>query len=281
MALIVADTLSESGHSKFNDKIINWMAEDEFDYISFFSSDCSIDDTSASKRINFSKNYLSKRYMIIYVLFQMLLHFRLIFLSFINDKKVILLSYEIYSFSLASHIYALLGINVVVIEHNTVPDKKNKIKSIFFSAISSNVKHLCLEQYISEYITCEFSKRTGFFSHPILGEVTLNKTMDDVFYDYLFMPSSTVQSETADSIIELFIANPEQKLLMKDIGTLKANNVIKNDFFDDYYKLLMNARGVILPQDFSYRVSGVFYESLSYTNVIYMTPCIMAYELKK
>ncbi|ALM72124.1 hypothetical protein [Vibrio vulnificus] len=282
MPLIIADTLSEKGHYKFNNEILNWMCKEDIDFISFFSSDFFDNKSENENNLSFSSFFLYKKNMIVYVSFQFLLHLRLLLLSHKNDKKVILLSYEIYSFSIISYLYRLMGVKVLVVEHNTVPNSSSKIKSVFYSLISSHVKHLCLESYISNYVSNEFGKKSAFFQHPILIENEINYTKSKFNnQSYFFMPSSTVEASVADSIIKLFALNPSEHLLMKDIGCIRSKNVEKQKFFEDYYNLLMKADGVILPQDFSYRVSGVFYESLAYVNKVYMTPCIMSVEMKK
>ncbi|EJD6411001.1 hypothetical protein [Providencia huaxiensis] len=284
MSLIIADTLSEKGHFNFNSKLLSWLIKNNFDIKGFFSESYSSEVKSELKTKTFNNKYISKKNMVLYILLQCILHFKIISYAKEDKGKVILLAYEIYSFSIMSYIYRLYGIDICVIEHNTVPTKEMKIKKIIYSLISNKVNHLCLEKYISKYIDSVFNKKTNYFNHPILIETKEN------LYDfsginkevgYFFMPSSTVKSITADSIIKVFIDNNKQQLIMKNIGSQNARNIIKKDYFDNYYLYLENAIGIILPQDFSYRVSGVFYESLAYANKVYMTRCIMSSKMKE
>ena len=283
MKFIVADTLSENGHLSFNKFILKGLITKNIVSTSFLSKEIldKLDLKNSSVGKGFPVWLVGKGNMFFYILKQFYLHIILIALAKKNSSAVLLLSYEIYSFSLMSHIYRVFGVEVFIINHNTVPKKNNSVKGWFFSKISDKVIHFCLEEYITHFVTTAYNKIARTFPHPILiNEGTESDFHPNSNQKQFFMPSSTIPSNVADEIIDVFSKKKDYTLLMKNIGEKQSENVLKSTFFSNYYTLLSRSKFVILPQNFDYRVSGVFYEALAYNNLIFMTESMMSKNLK-
>lgn len=286
MKILIADPLSENGHLKFNKKILDWFSYEKIDSITFFSKSMAanlniISDHNVS---TFADSYIRKDSRFRYFLCQIALHFKLLTICLKSKCSLILLSYELQSFLFFSYIYRLFNVKVMVIEHNTIPDNKTSFKGMLYNSIDSKVFHICLEEYISENIKKQYAKKADYFSHPITisdDDVlsVINSDCDGRREKNLFMPSSTINSAVADSIILSCLKN-KIILIMKNLGNIESHEVLKREHFDNYYEIMKSCDGVIIPQVFTYRVSGVFYEALALNVKIYMAKSLFSKEMK-
>lgn len=264
--VLIFDPLSEKGHIEFNnsfDKLFfkferQWVvSKDMYDSMNI----------SCSKKY-FDNKLLDKKNKFFYFINQIYLLVKFIKLSRDYDKAI-LASYYLPATFLFSIIFYFSRKKYFFVEHNTVPEF-NIIKDIMFRLLTCKVTHVCLAPYISEYLSRKYRKLTISIWHPFPEPQPKVKKKDNLF----FMPSSTITNDDRKNIIDFFSCKPNFRLYLKgECHSEVPKNIIPQKFFDNYNILMAQSKFVIIPQSFSYRVSGVFFEAIANNCIVLMSKC--------
>jgi hypothetical protein len=176
---------------------------------------------------------------------------------------VILLSYYLPVFTLFSWLFSLAGKRVIVVEHNTLVPA-SKPKQLAFRMISSKVTHLCFEEYIAEFVSKTYKRKSAAVRIPLTSSCPTSTSAEAVRAKrrIVFMPSSTVSPALSKEIESAFTGAKEYVLYCKGEASVEGASLVKQNFFDNYSDLISESYCVLVPQPFDYRVSGVFYEAL-------------------
>jgi hypothetical protein len=180
-----------------------------------------------------------------------------------------------------SHLFSLFNRRVFLVEHNTLVPSNN-LKLLLFKLISKNCYHIALEAYISKYITEVLHRKSLFVKHPIESDNSFLVKDTGTSTVSFFMPSTTVDLRTADEILSCFKGSPSNRniLYLKGQSSLSSDAIVYELYYQDYQNKVLNSNYVIIPQDFEYRVSGVFYDALPGTAKILMSDCLFSRHMK-
>ncbi|MFM5243872.1 hypothetical protein [Aeromonas rivipollensis] len=278
------DTLSERGHVNFNKNFVRLIKDADITSKKKIGIFCSDEhEISDVPKFTYSSKFNSKRFHILYRLFQIVLLLRSFWLVFkVDSRVVVFLSYEIFTFSILSHIIALLNPNrkIYILEHNTyVPS--SKIKKFLFLFINKRIKHICLAKYIEEELI-SVGRKAVFISHPFyLDKSDLNAINIDEYI--AFMPSSNIDGELTKNICRHFKStNHFFNFYLKSNLDFSDGNIFGRVFFDRYAEYIITSKVIFIPQKFIFRVSGVFFEAIANSNaVIVMSKCPFSIAMKK
>ncbi|HAS8547369.1 TPA: hypothetical protein I7775_20395 [Vibrio vulnificus] len=227
------------------------------------------DDLEVDKHVI---NTIDTSNKILYRLQQIIFLFKLaLFLRNISYKECIFLSYENISFFPFSY----TNNRIFVLEHNNIDQLlSSKLKSLFYRFTSNEVEHIVFEDYIGEYINSKYNKKYSVLEHPKRLIVSLEP--DEIDRDYVFCPSGDA---SYDFLIKLsrYCKHNNFLLITKDKYDLSQEcNVIQKKFFSNYDTIFKNAKYIAIGVDFSYRVSGVFYEAIANGKRVILNDCIFS-----
>lgn len=252
MKILLIDPLSQYGHKSLNKYIINSLSDEH--QVSFISDKkYYLKDVKCNLLyFNFLHDFnLTYRLKQIVILFELIKKIK-------NYDLVLFTSYETISFSIVSHFY--FNRNVFVIEHNNIDQLlMSKIKTFFYSFINKSVTHITFEKYISKYINSKFNKNTFDFPHPLFKISTGSLRAKE---NIIFSPSSTFDSIMMNQLID-FCLNNDYKLLAKGDKDIDFGQIIIRKHFENYYDCFKHAKFTFLCNNFTYRVSGVVFDSLA------------------
>lgn len=198
-----------------------------------------------------------------------------------KDDDVVFMSYDTISLMLA--IPFLKGRNIKVFEHNNIDQcLTSKIKSFSYKLLSSYVTSIVFEEYIGAYIKKTYDRDYLVYEHPkriILDSLTSVRHSAP----YIFMPSSDISREGFMKILE-FVEKHNLLLYCKKYSFLEKEGFVHDlvktsSFFENYNSLFLHAKYIAIPNNFSFRMSGVYYESIANNKKMLMIDCIMAREL--
>ncbi|WP_447877280.1 hypothetical protein [Serratia fonticola] len=277
MKILLVDTLSEPGHTSFNQSIVDWLENE--DVSMYFSDSMARNFDSAFQ--SFPDNMLVKsskwKYKFNQIILMKNVFSRLRYSSF---DKVLFLSYEPLSMFIWSYFFRYFShASIFVVEHNTVP-KSGFFKKMPYKMISKTVTHITLMDYISKYVSDKFNKRAVTVRHPMNNILnSTNECIEPLEINdnkIIFMPSATIDADTTNKIFQVVSQNKGYTLYAKpkyDVG-FESDNIILSTRFDNYNRMMASSDVVIIPQDFDYRVSGVLYEALQSNALIIVSDCI-------
>ncbi|MGF1689542.1 hypothetical protein L4C36_23285, partial [Photobacterium japonica] len=186
-------------------------------------------------------------------------------------RKCIFLSYE--NLTMLPFSYFLK--NVSVIEHNNIDQLlTSKFKSFAYSYTSSKVEHFVFEDYIGEYISKKYNKNYNVLAHPERKIQSIKEKKFDK--EYVFCPSGDVSYEFLLKLCQ-FCKQNDYLLIAKDKYNLTGKcDVIQKSFFEDYDSLFINSKFIAIGVEFSYRISGVFYEAIANHKKVIMNECVFS-----
>ncbi|MFH4534584.1 hypothetical protein WMQ26_15045 [Vibrio diabolicus] len=231
------------------------------------------DDLEVDKHVI---NTIDASNKLLYRLQQILFLFKVaLLLRNISYKECIFLSYENISFFPFSY----TNNRILVVEHNNIDQLlSSKFKSLFYRLTSNDVEHIVFEGYIGEYITSKYNKKHSVLEHPKRRIVALEP--NEIDRDYIFCPSGDA---SYDFLIKLSKYCKDNNLLLitKDNYDLSQEcDVIQKKFFSNYDSIFKNAKYIAIGVDFSYRVSGVFYEAIANDKRVILNDCIFSSNVK-
>jgi hypothetical protein len=192
-----------------------------------------------------------------------------------NIRCVVVLSYDLLVLPFLSLVARLVGVQLVVFEHNTIP---------FESALKIRVQRLgnpkvvhrvCFREDVARAYR-EIGQDAHWIPHPILSNRTSIRGEDEEINDrrrdfegIVFCPSASARQ---DRILELAAAHPEILFVVKSRHAAEAENCIFREYFDCYDWVMENADYVYLPSDLEWKVSGPFFEALRVGKRIIVDP---------
>lgn len=186
---------------------------------------------------------------------------------------VLISSYETISFSLAWR--KKYKPRILIFNHNNIDELNDLVKRFFFKKIPINIEHIVYEKFIKDYlISLNIKNKIWINHHPLditkRKNVLNNDSIEDKQF-FIFAPSGS----NDDKIIRNLINNRKRKNLIKE--KIKFFIKSKNINFEDEQMKVTNQRisyneyiynfnkanlvALLFNENFSYRVSGVLFDS--------------------
>lgn len=223
--------------------------------------------------------FIHSLYFVLYYVFS---------LKFVVNRKIVFLSYNSVSHLPIFVILKLLGAQIYVFEHNSIPKSTGNsfklfFKRLFFKLSSYCIAHIVFEEFIKKQLELRYNASVFVVNHPCLSDdsVAEANSLLPNRERYWFSPSgSTGQSfiyriSHVSSIMGV-------KLYVKSSSFISnENHVIVNSRFDDYYKMMCDAEIVFIDCDFDNRVSGVFYEAIAANCTVVLTESEFSFFVSK
>lgn len=203
-------------------------------------------------------------------------------LNYIGNKgRIIFLSYDTIVLTIALLIKRSY-FSISAFEHNNIDQcEVSFIKRICYRFLSTKIKSLVFERYIGEYIRDEYNRKFEVVQHIKLKFHESN--FSSSLKDYIFIPSGQVSEKAFNKILN-FARGEGLSIICKDYPFLAENSyedVKTSKYFEDYEKLMFNANYVAIPNEFRYRISGVFYEAIGNEKQVVMTDSLFSREMAK
>lgn len=190
-------------------------------------------------------------------------------------------SYETISFSIAWR--KKTNARILIFNHNNIDALKNsKIKKVFFKLINNQVEHIVYEDFIKKYIKSLNTKNKVWVNHhPI--DFKKNENIDTNIDEsdnkvLIYAPSSSNDDNFISKLINyqerLNILNDNVKFIIKsndiDFEDNQLKVISKRVNYDKYISNFKKADfiSLLFNEDFEYRVSGVFFDSLVFKKKI-------------
>lgn len=195
-----------------------------------------------------------------------------------SDSKLLILSYEEVTFSLFSRLLCTIFDSVACFEHATIPNNNShKIKRVSFSLISRKVVHLVFEEYMAILLRETFYKQAKVVFHPcLLGCFNDSSLKNNIIS--VFCPSGGVSANFHEKVAEH--AEVYKNFFYYGKTCNNENKAEKyfllKKYYDDYNDVFCNSDIILFPLAYDYRVSGVFYEALSKSKIVFMRDSIFS-----
>ena len=194
--------------------------------------------------------------------------------------KIVFLSYDTVALFLSLLFFKKN--NVFVFEHNNIDQcLSSSVKAWTYKLLSKKVTSYVFEDYIGHFITKNYNRKFPHYFHPLFKIQSHGKV--NTIGNYIFMPSTFVCEHDFSKVFE-FAQKNQLKIVCKNHDFLKHfcnQKIISNDFFDDYNDLFLNAKFIAILNDFSYRISGVYYEAVANNKNILIKDTIMSRKMEK
>lgn len=259
--IVIIEGISPKGHIEFNKKIIEYLNDSVYEvfigesinkqYHSFNSK--AFDDSFVSKsRLSHAVGFLRAMYNI-YKATKMK-----------NIDAYLLLSYDILTLFIISNYGKLVGINIIVCEHNTIPTNLTK-KCL--QKLSRNVSRICFMPSVAN-IYREIGCNVLLTKLP-LPEYLKKEDIQESPMDYIFCPSA---SSDEKRIVDVAKKNPKLKFLLKSKNSYDLENLSSKAFFDDYIECLSNCLAAYIPMKTKHRVSGPLHDAVSLGKQVILPP---------
>lgn len=254
--VLISEYLSPIGHSRINSEIIKdlYNHSKELGLLSHKS----YSDRLQIPQIELIKLIFIKRKGKFFRAFNYLLNlFQILVTARDNFDLIILLSFENNFFPLFSH---FLPKNSFVFVHNNI-DILSKKKGLF-KFISKKIVFIAFEDYISEYLNTNFGFHCITYPHPILDNSYAKITEKE---NIIFAPSSSNKYTLAnEEIIDKFLSHNKLVLYTKvNFKSIKSTRIISKSYFVDIDQYFARSKWVLINCNYSYRVSGIFYEAIA------------------
>jgi hypothetical protein len=203
-------------------------------------------------------------------------------------EKIIFSVYDTFSIGIIACFFPhlLSSIKVELFEHNNIDQlKTSKIKSLLYKLTSKYVKSIVFENYIGEHINLVYQREFYCYPHPLImvNSDNVNKDIDKRLLgkDYVFLPSAAINKAELETVYEFCTRNRLLLVCKKNslLNNFPADSFIAETYFENYQHLLLNCKYLAVANDFSYRVSAVFYEGIANDLNIIIADNLMARKL--
>ena len=293
--IILLDTLAPIGHKDINEFYIDKL-KDSFN-LTYMSR---VDYPSKQlcdkyRRLDIKEKYykgqspLKKRLGYLLTLFSIKA----------NSKRkidtMIFLSYDIISFGVFSLLNRRFISNhkIYLFNHNNIDELINsKIKRFFLKLIPKDVSFLCYEDFITEYLKNNLNRNAITLRHNLnhykleYKQNNINPEVKKFFNDdaiyIVALSGNDISGAVINSIKELdksnVLMNKNIKIFIKNKKLVYNSDYVYvcNDYMsdNDYSYALSHCNYILLPYDvdeFKYRVSGLFFDSLTFKKPVIAT----------
>lgn len=215
-------------------------------------------------KINVFKYAFLTKGRIIHSLYSLFIILKVLFSNFFKRKYIlILLSYDITNLFIVSHCAKILGVKLVVFEHNTVPDG-SKYKRILQRMCTNEMLRICLlPEAKKEYES--LNQSSVVINHPIMRErdkVIENEKLSKLIQQFdkvVFSPSGSADLSELKKYCEKY---PKYLFIVKSGEKFDVKNCYTSSFFDEYNWIMTISDFVYLPVKFTKRVSGPMYGAI-------------------
>lgn len=276
-SILVVDTVCEPGHDRFNRHIIQMLVT-QFNVILYTSRGFARRlDIPGLKILTFNERRTNRlaRLLWQYSLTRKMLKYY----STTSSIACFVLAYETIPYSLATF---RASKPVFLFEHNNVDQlQSSTLKRYLYRAISNTTIHITLEKYIATYIRNEYGKVSRYINHPSyqLDEKPIDKCQ--IQGPYIFCPNGTVEPYLVKTIEEYAKINSDYEFYFKGHGSSANEKIHHVPFYNNYDSMLKHATFVLSGVRYTYRVSGIVYESLCLGKFILLQSSKYAHELAK
>ncbi len=263
MKLGVIDPLSPRGHVSFNQFYFESLG-DAVDCL-FISNEIAEHYHVACKRKSFNVNLLRKGRLVhalysLYLTLKTILYFRVR-----KVRRVVVLSYDIFIVPALSLFARIIGVQLVVFEHNTIPFGNNLKTKLQRRADPKVIHRICLRDDVAEAYR-EMGQSADFIPLPILSNGASDWHQDDEisaartrFDALVFCPSASSSQEAIEALAQ---EQPNILFVIKTGRGPELPNCISRKYFDCYNWIMDVCDFVYLPASSEWKVSGPFYEAL-------------------
>lgn len=282
--ILLIEPMGNSGHKDINEHMIEILSKN---YNIEFVSEKNYIDTSIYQDLIYRelpKEYclsnLEKKGKIINRIV-ILKAFNWIFNNFNFSKYdyIIFMEYELIAFFLSSFLYKKFNKNILLLNHTNIDEVCNsKIKRMVFKKLHSNIKFLCYEDFITDYVRDNFNKTVYTLKHnlnlkkiELIEDKTILKNKD---ISVVCPSNNSLSDHMLEKIIELDknleldgvnIIIKSNKLVYNGNNVIIINNYLSEK---EYINLINQSDFVLLPYNstkwqYNYRVSGVFFDCIT------------------
>lgn len=282
--LLAVDPLCEPGHVNSNKYFLN-ILENNYK-VTFASSSDYINSLGVENYIEIPKKSKTRRLSKI--------GFRISQIRVINYVRklvkikkydiILFLAYDTISFSIMSHFFPK-NARIYLFDHNNIDHLLNStVKEMFFKSIRKKTIHLTYENYITEFIKNRYGVSSKTIFHPFYTNSKLNKKENNSIRfkkKVIFAPSGSSDEKVIERLIHYVNNRDDIYLVTKSKRGINSDRVLAKPFFDDYNKQMSGCDFVFIAAKFKFRVSGIFYEAMSFGKKIVMVDSLFAREMKK
>lgn len=288
--ILLIEPLSPIGHRDIN-KVMIKLLNDNFDITYISMNDYinldefnNIEFMGVNNKLFIQKGKITTRINYYLVL-------RDIFKKVKNKKYdlVLLMSYETITLSMFFLIHkktAKYFKQIFLLNHLNIDETiQSKVKKWFFNKIPNKAVHLCYEDFITKYVQNELGKKSATIKHNLnyYKKENLEHGVESDILNFVNHANKLIVSPSNNKInmeiLEMIISLDKEGILKTNnlqfviksnaIKYKSENLLIDNIFFTDYEynSLIKQAQLVFLPynvNNYSYRVSGVFYDCITF-----------------
>ncbi len=283
MSILFVETKSCLGHVSYYNKYLEFLSSNN--NVEVYSTNALIEKLDVKndvkfKVVHFGKEKIFKK--ILYNFKQVLLARKALKYAIANGKnKVIFGAYDTFAIGILVIVcpHLFFNVNVEVFEHNNIDQlSKSRIKRYLYKASSKKIKSIVFEDYIGKFISSKYSRVYSVYKHPLVKfRSTTSKYIKE---DFVFLPSYAVEESRFRSLAEYCQLNNLKLVCKTNIWCKEYSFVISKDYFSNYESLMKSCHSIAIANDFSYRVSGVFYEGYSNDCRLLVCESLMIQNLK-
>lgn len=279
--ILYIDPISPPGHVQFNSIYITALSSLDLE-VEYIFKDGYEEELPLNVNIKLSipQNYFAfKGKLEARVRFYQILRYIKQHIDFSQYEYVIFSSFEEISFALSG----IKRNNIFLICHDNARGLKSVIKRVFLKHVSQTSKLIVFEDYIKQIFDTHGITSVKTIPHSYIeqdiNQVETSTREKDI---KIFVPSSSTNVDyklleeicVSDSIKNM-LKEKEIKLYIKNRSILNSSSniqIIENRLTNNEYKNLLNSSDIILIpySNFDYRVSGVFFESISHKKIIFI-----------
>ncbi len=216
---------------------------------------------------SFIINYFNFAISLVQIIFLQCKYDKLIFLSFEN-RLFPVFSYFFYK-------------KTSVFVHNNLDFKVYK-KLNLFSLIKSKTIFYVFENFISNFIKNKYGfSNFKIINHPIITDYFSQPIKKK---NLVFAPGSSNKYDIlSEKKIIRFLEKNNLKLITKTpFYNFKSENIIRKNYFEDINSLYYSSKWVLINCNYTYRVSGIFYEAIGADcNILFCDESLFLHEMKK
>ncbi|MDM0536834.1 hypothetical protein QTG87_09850 [Clostridium perfringens] len=268
MKILFVDPLSPKGHKNFNLSFIRVLKK--IGFVEFICKEGYMNDELSLKYI--PKHFYKSNTKFKGVLDNLkILNWIIKNIDFEMYDAIIFSSFDTISFSIVSDFFKKY--NICIVNHKNVDELDSKIKQFFYKRINKNIKHIYLEDFITEYVRKKINICNIFTVYHPLKEIDESKYR--VEENFIFSPGGQNEKKFIDDAIiserkNNTLENLNLKLYIKSQKYSYDNRflIINNNYLEDceYNNMFRNAKYILIYYDksFRYRISAVFLEAIAY-----------------
>ena len=203
-------------------------------------------------------------------------------------------SYEIIVMSVAVTLFNFIDWlkvkQIFILNHSNIDDiEQSKIKRILYARLNKSLIDVCYEKYIGEHIKNEFDKRWVRVRHNISNykriydksrvNTNIQTFFEDTSYIYFIIPgiisnSDSFMFQVQEADISGLLESKRLKVFIKH-NSMKYNSsnvMCYNSYLsDEEYSFIFDKChyvGIIYADDYKYRVSGIFFDAVTFKKPI-------------